>query len=147
MPNQSKALEEAVNEPVFGTVNGTDNTTAADYGFPRCVRLLKGSDFQSVFKGTECRSSDQVLTVLARHNSLSHARLGLAISKRFIKTAVGRNRVKRVLRESFRRHQSLLVGLDIVVMSREGALKASNPELRKSIEAHWRRIAKRCEES
>lgn len=147
MPNQSKALEEAVNELASTAVNGTDKTTPADYGFPRCVRLLKGSDFQSVFKGTECRSSDQVLTVLARHNGLSHARLGLAISKRFIKTAVGRNRVKRVLRESFRRHQSRLAGLDIVVMSREGALKASNPELRKSVEAHWRRIAKRCEES
>lgn len=147
VPNQPKALEQTIHEPASDTVNGTDKTTRPDYGFPRCVRLLKGSDFQSVFKGTECRSSDQVLTLLARHNGLGHARLGLAISKRFIKTAVGRNRVKRVIRDSFRRHQSLLVGLDIVVMSREGALKASNPELRKSLEAHWRRVAKRCETS
>ncbi|MDX2465076.1 MAG: ribonuclease P protein component [Porticoccus sp.] len=112
--------------------------------FPPQLRLLSRGDFQLVFKGTECRSSDNALTILARHNGLSHARLGLAISKRFIKTAVGRNRVKRLLRESFRQHQSLLTGLDIVVVNRDAAHKTSNSELTKALKAHWRRVAKRC---
>ena len=115
--------------------------------FPPRLRLLNSGDFQLVFKGTECRSSDNALTLLARHNGLSHARLGLAISKRFIKTAVGRNRVKRLLRESFRQHQSLLRGLDIVVLNREAAHKTSNSELTKALKAHWRRVVKRCEKS
>ncbi len=115
--------------------------------FPRRARLLSSGDFQLVFKGTECRSSDHVLTVLAKCNEQSRARLGLAISKRFIKTAVGRNRVKRLIRNSFRQHQSLLAGLDIVVMNRQGALTASNLELTKALEAHWRRVAKRCVKS
>lgn len=115
--------------------------------FPPQMRLLSRGDFERVFKGTECRSSDKALTLLARHNGLDHARLGLAISKRFIKTAVGRNRVKRLLRESFRQHQSMLSGLDIVVLNRDAAHKTSNFELTKALKAHWRRVAKRCVKS
>jgi ribonuclease P protein component len=111
-------------------------------GFPRQFRLLNSGDFQQVFKRTEYRSVDQRLTVLARQNDLARARLGLAISKRIIKTAVGRNRVKRLVRESFRQHQQALTGLDIVVLSRNGAPQASNPELTQALQIHWQRIAK-----
>jgi ribonuclease P protein component len=113
-------------------------------GFPRQLRLLSSDDFQQVFKHTESRSVDQRLTVLARKNQLGHARLGLAISKRIIKTAVGRNRVKRLVRESFRLHQQALSGLDIVVLSRNGAPQASNPQLRNSLQTHWQRVARKC---
>ncbi|MDT8385225.1 MAG: ribonuclease P protein component [Gammaproteobacteria bacterium] len=115
--------------------------------FPKTYRLLSSADFQCVFKATECRSSDNALTVLARHNGLDHARLGMAISKRFIKTAVGRNRVKRLIRESFRQHYAILSGLDIVVLNRDAAHTTSNPDLTKALKAHWRRVAKRCEKS
>jgi len=112
--------------------------------FSRQVRLLSSDDFQKVFKQTGCRSVDQRLTVLARPNELGHARLGLAISKRIIKTAVGRNRVKRLVRESFRQHQQSLMGLDIVVLSRNGALQASNPELTSALQTHWQQVVKKC---
>jgi ribonuclease P protein component len=111
-------------------------------GFPRQFRLLSSGDFQQVFKRTEYRSVDQRLTVLARQNDLAQARLGLAISKRIIKTAVGRNRVKRLVRESFRHHQQALSGLDIVVLNRKSAPQANNPELTQALQIHWQRIAK-----
>jgi len=111
-------------------------------GFSRRVRLLSSNDFQKVFKQTGYRSVDQRLTVLARQNQLGYARLGLAISKRTIKTAVGRNRVKRLVRESFRQHQQSLAGLDIVVLSRNAALHASNSELVLALQTHWQRTAK-----
>ncbi len=110
--------------------------------FSRQARLLSSDDFQKVFKQTNYRSVDQRLTVLARQNGLDHARLGLAISKRIIKTAVGRNRVKRQVRESFRQHQRSLTGLDIVVLSRNAAPQASNPELVSSLQIHWQRVTK-----
>ena len=113
-----------------------------NHRFSRQVRLLSSDDFQKVFKQTSCRSVDQRLTVLARQNGLGHARLGLAISKRIIKTAVGRNRVKRLIRESFRQHQQSLMGLDIVVLSRNAAPQASNPELTSALQTHWQRIAR-----
>ncbi|NOX92964.1 MAG: ribonuclease P protein component [Gammaproteobacteria bacterium] len=110
--------------------------------FSRQVRLSGSDDFQKVFKQTGYRSADQWLTVLARQNEPGHARLGLAISKRTIKAATGRNRVKRLVRESFRQHQQSLAGLDIVVLSRNATSQASNPELVSALQTHWQRIAK-----
>ena len=47
-------------------------------------------------------------------------RLGLAVTRRLGK-AVKRNRVKRLLREFFRRHKSELSPRDLVIMARPGA--------------------------
>jgi ribonuclease P protein component len=54
------------------------------------------------------------LDLLAAPNGLDYARLGLIVPKKIISTAVGRNRVKRLIRESFRLNQAELVGLDVV---------------------------------
>ena len=54
--------------------------------------------------------------------------------------AVARNRVRRVVRESFRHNQSILGRVDIVVMAQTRAAAASNPDLRRSLEQHWDRI-------
>ena len=51
------------------------------------------------------RSRDPLFTVLCRCNNSDLARLGLAISKKHCRRAVGRNRIKRIVRESFRQHQ------------------------------------------
>ncbi len=115
------------------------------YRFPRSARLLNGQDFQNVFRGATCKSTDGKLAVLARPNGLPHARLGLAISKRVDKTAVGRNRIKRLVRASFRYNQQLLAGLDIVVLGRDGAPISTNAELHTALQTHWQRLAKRCE--
>jgi ribonuclease P protein component len=48
------------------------------------------------------------------------ARLGLVVGKRMGK-AVQRNRVKRLLREFFRRHHSKLPVVDLVIMAKKGA--------------------------
>jgi ribonuclease P protein component len=52
--------------------------------------------------------------VLAAPNQLEHPRLGLIVPKKIIPTAVGRNRVKRLLREDFRLHQDHIAGLDVI---------------------------------
>lgn len=49
---------------------------------------------------------------------MSHARLGLAIPKKHIKKAVDRNRLKRLVRESFRINQENLGSFDVVVLVR-----------------------------
>ena len=54
--------------------------------------------------------------VLYRANTLGYARLGLALSKKAIAKAHDRNRVKRLLRETFRTRQ--LQALDIVVLAK-----------------------------
>ena len=64
-----------------------------------------------------------------RPNGLAHARLGLAISKRVSKRAVERNRLKRLLRESFRRIRDQLPPVDVMVMAREQTAGLPGAEL------------------
>jgi ribonuclease P protein component len=115
---------------------------SSSYRFTTRNRLLDARAFARVFdKAT--RSGDALFTVLCRDNEQQPARLGLAIAKKHCKKATSRNRIKRIIRESFRQHSTGLAGLDIVVLNRPGSANASNPELFASLERHWRR----CERS
>ena len=88
------------------------------------------------------RSRDKLFTVLCRRNAIDIARLGLAISKKHCRLATARNRIKRVVRESFRQQQELLSGLDIVVINLPGAMLASNADIVDSLDKHWLRCSK-----
>lgn len=101
-------------------------------------RLPDQASFKRVFQKAE-RSRDDVFTVLYRPNDTGEPRLGLAIAKKNCKLASGRNRLKRIIRESFRQHRQALGGIDIVVLSQPAAVKSSNATLFASLEKHWRR--------
>jgi ribonuclease P protein component len=81
------------------------------------------------------------MTVLANHES--HARLGLAIATRTFGTAVARNRIKRIARESFRLNQHSLPAVDVTVAARDAARGARAADLRASLDRHWQTIARR----
>ena len=83
------------------------------FAFGRHKKMRKTDEFSSVFR-FRCVGGGGGLSVLAAPNGLDYARLGLIVPKRIIATAVGRNRVKRLLRENFRLRQNALVGLDII---------------------------------
>jgi ribonuclease P protein component len=78
---------------------------------------------------------------------LDVARLGLAIAKKQLRLAVSRNRIKRLIRESFRFNQDLLSGLDIVVLTRTSVLKCSNEEIGVQLEKLWQQLVSRCKKS
>ncbi len=109
------------------------------YTFPKSRRLLKASDYDYVFSDARA-SSDAYFTILMRPNNKGYARLGLAISKKKIKLAVERNRLKRYIRESFRLHQHELPAMDIVAMAKPAAAGAERKELWESLAKHWRRL-------
>jgi len=71
----------------------------------------------------------------------------LAISRKHFKRAVDRNRIKRVVRESFRTHRAALGGADIVVLSRGGVELSTKRELAASLEKHWENVHRRCSDS
>lgn len=85
------------------------------------------------------RSADRFFTILFRPNALDTARLGFAISKQKVRLAVGRNRLRRLVRESFRSTE--LPPVDIVVLARDAAATARNDEIATSLGRHWARIA------
>ncbi len=101
-------------------------------------RMADGASYGRVFKKAQ-RSKDKLFTVLYTSNELQHARLGLAIAKKNCKLASDRNRLKRIVRESFRKNQDKLAGVDIVVLNQSGTHKANNKALFDSLAAHWRR--------
>ncbi len=72
------------------------------------MRLTGVRRFEAVFRA-RVRTSAGPLVVRAVPNEVSHSRLGLAISRR-VGTAPVRNRIKRLLRESFRLIRSDLPG-------------------------------------
>ncbi len=70
------------------------------FRFLREHHIRKGFEFQRVYR-LAGRARGKHLQVLAVPNRLPHARLGLSVSKKNGK-AVRRNRIKRMIRESFR---------------------------------------------
>lgn len=111
--------------------------------FSRQQRLLKPAEFQAVFADAPFRASHQQLLILSRANGLPTARLGLIIAKKHIRLAVERNRVKRVIRESFRHRQQQLAGLDVIVLARSGLGGLDSRQLRQQLDRQWQRLIRK----
>lgn len=109
--------------------------------YPRGLRLLTAAQYQRVFKRCEHKANDRLMSVLAVANRLDYPRLGLAVSIKAAGNAVRRNRIKRLIRESFRLHQGLLTGLDLVIVVRPGISAGSNQQIVRTLNTHWRTIA------
>lgn len=115
-----------------------------DYCFSKSLRLLNASDYQAVFNESKLKVSSAEVLFLARHNNLGHARLGLVIAKKNIRLAVQRNRIKRVIRETFRLQQHHLQGIDVIVLARKNLDKMDNTQLHDSFNKLWRKLEKRA---
>jgi len=96
---------------------------------------LHGTEFDNVFQHGQ-RSADRFFTILFNQNFLNRPRLGFAISKQKVRLAVGRNRLRRLVRESFRLRAAGLPAVDLVVLARD----AAKGELVASLEKHWVRV-------
>ena len=83
-------------------------------------------------------------TATLRGNELGHARLGLAIAVKIAGNAVERNRIRRVIRESFRLQQPELPAIDIVVGARAQVREVPNPALRAALVGLWRKVTAVC---
>ena len=112
------------------------------YTFSRELRLLTPAQFKSVFSNP-IKASSAEITLLAIPNSEQHPRLGLTVAKRYVKRANQRNRIKRIIRDSFRLNQHDIPHLDIVVLVRNGVMEMENAEINKLIEKLWRKLSRR----
>jgi ribonuclease P protein component len=85
-----------------------------DEGLPRRARLIKTDDFSSVFNFRK-RVAGPYLIIYYRYNQATHPRLGMIVSKKVAASSVKRNYMRRVLREFFRKQQSRLGNVDLVI--------------------------------
>jgi ribonuclease P protein component len=103
--------------------------------FNKNCRLLKKADFDVVFKKSVKVSNNHFL-ILIQKTSNQQSRLGLVISKKVDKRAVQRNRIKRIIRESFRNHEHS-INCDYVILGRPNLSKFNNSELFISLNKLW----------
>ena len=138
-----------------GSTPSSPGSAPSSERLTRQRRLLREVQFRRVF-ADPYKSSDRYFSLLARVRcaaeeviaatpqapgaSWHSARLGLAISRKCAAKAVDRNRIKRLVRDSFRRHRWPDCPLDIVVMCRPPARDADRRLLHSSLQRHWTKL-------
>lgn len=85
------------------------------FGLPKQERIVNDKEFEHVYKNGAIRKSG-CLIIRFLTNKLEYPRLGIAVSKKIFRSAVARNRIKRLIREAFRlnKHQ-LPRGTDFII--------------------------------
>lgn len=108
------------------------------YRFPRAVRLIRAAEFAALRGGK--RLAYRHFHIELRFTSRDTARIGLAISRRVSKRAVERNRIKRLVRESFRHCLHELPPIDLVLVARPSAVSVDGASLLVDLAELWRRV-------
>jgi ribonuclease P protein component len=108
--------------------------------FQRSQRLRRPIEFRAAYAEGR-RFGNELLTATVRLNEPgSGPRLGLSIAARSVGNAVSRNRLRRLIRESFRLQQRRLPPVDIVIGARDAARGAPAPQLRAAVQRLWKQI-------
>lgn len=108
--------------------------------FHRCNRLLTSAEFQPLFDQPDYRVGGQHILLLVRENQTDTGRIGLVVGKRRVRHAVQRNNVRRVSRESFRRRQQELAGLDIIILVKATIDRVNKPAFHAELTRLWDKL-------
>jgi ribonuclease P protein component len=113
---------------------------AGDQRYSKQQRLRKRPQFLALSRAR--RVSTQHFLFLWQPNGLALSRLGITVTRK-IAPSVGRNRVKRLLREAFRRSGAALpTGLDLVVVARRGSPLLSQAQVAQEMALALARLPK-----
>ena len=108
------------------------------HDFSRLSRLTEQSDYRRVFTSRTKRIATKRFLLRASKRPLdAQARLGLAVAKRILPKAVLRNRVRRLVRDSFRLEKASLGGWDYVVQLKHWSEMASVDTLKAELSELW----------
>lgn len=100
--------------------------------FPKHARLRKRPEFLSLSRWGKKIYAPHFLIII-KPNERGEARLGVTVSSK-VGNAVVRNRVKRLLRECFRRHRHQIVpNQDVLIIARKAAVNLSWYEVESEI--------------
>lgn len=126
-----------------------------NFDFPKSSRLLNSHDYSQVFDKVDLRvSSKHFLLLCRKQNTRSNqgscntnqSRMGIIVAKKNTKLAVQRNRIKRLLRESFRNKRQSLPIFDIVVLSKKGVDHLDNALINEELQYLWRKLVRKSQQ-
>ena len=112
-------------------------------------KLKNATDFSSVFNEATCKQYGGSILLLAKPSGAPVNRLGMIVAKRYIRRAVDRNKIKRVMREVFRNQSAFPVTncLDIVLLVRGRVSQGGAGSLYKNLELLLNKLLKKANET
>ncbi|MFQ5749432.1 MAG: ribonuclease P protein component [Planctomycetota bacterium] len=112
-------------------------------GLSGSCRLLRARDYLRVY-GEGVRSRGRwILLIAAPGLNPATARMGLSVGRKFSRSAVVRNRARRVLREAFRQLRRNLPPLDVVLIPVASETRYTLSEVVAEMEGHFRRVQRK----
>ena len=111
--------------------------------FPGNRRMRRPAEFKRVYASGR-RIGNEFFTANLLANDVTWARLGMSIAARNVRRSVDRNRVRRLIRESFRMHQLQLPSVDIIIGARPAVVQADRAVLRESLDRIWIKVSASC---
>ncbi|MDE3401276.1 MAG: ribonuclease P protein component [Coxiella burnetii] len=115
-------------------------------GFSVGWRIRTTAEFRRMYAARQ-RIIGRYYLLYYRENEIKHSRLGVVASKRNVRKAVWRNRVRRVVKEAFRIRKKDLPAFDIVVVAKASSVEADNKELYECINKLFTQLEKQSKRS
>ena len=128
---------------IIGCTMSNTVSASTDARFTKEQRLLTPAAFREVFDAPERKLHQRHLMAFVRTNTHEQPRVGMAITKRKVPTAVARNLIKRQIREQFRVKAFNLENKDIVFIVKNSIKGLSKIELKNEINNIFKKIEKK----
>ena len=86
------------------------------------------------------RLEDELFSVFFIKNKTNHCRLGVSLPKKIIAKATRRNKIKRIIKNSFNVFFHETKGIDVVVRAKKEPQLNTSDKILQSLDQHWKRI-------
>ena len=86
------------------------------------------------------RSEDEMFAVFYVKNKTNACRLGVSLPKKIIAKATTRNRIKRLIKNSFSMFFQETAGIDVVVRAKKEPQPNTSDKILQSLDQHWKAI-------
>lgn len=111
--------------------------------FDKSKRLKTPADFKRVYQNRQFGNTKLFsFNALGESGEQINSKLGVTVSKKVSKSAVQRNRIRRLVKEFYRQHQDQLKQSSLVVTAKTGCASADNAEIRAELEILWQKVMK-----
>lgn len=102
-------------------------------GLKKAYRVKKNSEFQEILRAGKSFANRELVIYYKKKTSQDHFRIGISVGKK-IGNAVKRNRIKRLIRESFiQLDNQIIPNVDIIIIARKPTLHMDGNQMKRSI--------------